>query len=164
MIAVSNKVKLSTRTVLRLTRNDFLVKSSSFAVNQAVLRCGMDLVDLDDFARSIQLGRERFLSRIYTSGERAFCRGRTARLATRFAAKEATAKLLGTGIRNVGWQEIEVISLPHGEPTLVLHGRASLRAKSLGLRRISLSLCHTRTTAAALAIGICSVRQDEREA
>ena len=81
--------------------------------------------------------RERFLKRVYTPEEAAYCRGRVNELAARFAAKEAVMKALGTGIRGVGWREIEV--LPDG-PTYAIapgtlyvldgHERHRLRAKS----------------------------------
>jgi len=159
MIALANRMKSSTKTAMRRAYRGLCDKSHGFGMTEVGLRCGVDLVDLDEFTRAVELGRERFLNRIYTCAEQEFCRGRISRLASRFAAKEATAKLLGTGIRSVGWRDIEVVSLAHGEPTLLLHGRAASRANTLGLHAVSLSLCHTRTTAVAIAIGICHTQR-----
>jgi holo-[acyl-carrier protein] synthase len=77
-----------------------------------------------------------------------------ASLAGRFAAKEATAKALGTGIGDVGWQEIEILRGPARQPRLFLHGRASNLADELDLETWSLSLSHTRTHAIALVVAI----------
>ncbi len=67
---------------------------------------------------------ERFLGRIYTAVEVAFCRGRVHELAARFAAKEAVMKALGTGARGVAWREIEVLPNHRGKPLVYLYGRA----------------------------------------
>lgn len=118
------------------------------------LACGTDIVEIGEFARDLELGGERFLRRIYTEGERAFCRGRVERLATRFAAKEATAKALGTGIRGVSWTEIEIVSAANGKPRLVLHGRAAARAAALGLQMWAVSLSHSRAVALAYVVAL----------
>ena len=67
---------------------------------------------------------ERFLRRIYTADELAYCRGRAPQLASRFAAKEAVMKALGTGRRGVDWSDIEVVRRRGGRPNIQLHGRA----------------------------------------
>ena len=105
-------------------------------------------------ARSIERFGERFLHRVYTSGEIAYCMGKKSfaeSFAARFAAKEAGAKALGTGIsRGVSWKDFEVTRERSGKPSLVLRGRAEELAKALGVTRVSLSLTHTRDLAMAV--------------
>jgi len=127
-----------------------------------IVRAGVDRVELDEFRRSIDAAGDRFLERIYTPAEIAFCADRVDRLATRFAAKEAVAKLLGTGIRGVGWREVEVFTASHGEPHLILHDRARDRADRLGIASIGVSLTHTAAVAEAFVVGLCTVPDAEQ--
>ncbi len=121
-----------------------------------VLGLGIDLVEVDRIDASIQRFGDRFLKRIYTPAERHYCahkRYPAQNLAGRFAAKEAAAKALGTGIsRGVSWQEFEVQRQPGQPPRLLLHGRARLLAEKLGAFHISLSLTHTDRYATAIVI------------
>lgn len=114
---------------------------------------GIDAVEIDRIARSIERYGERFLQRIFTPGEIAYCRRRkncAESFAARFAAKEAGAKALGTGIQQgVTWIEIEVRRHPGQRPTLHFSGRALDRANRLGVQNISLSLTHSQTLAFA---------------
>jgi holo-[acyl-carrier protein] synthase len=119
------------------------------------VRAGVDRVELDEFQRTIDVAGDPFVERIFTREEIAFCHGRVDRLATRFAAKEAVAKILGTGIRGLGWLDIEVVSTPAGEPRLRLHGRALNRASALGVTSLALSLVHTSRTAEAFVVALC---------
>src|SRR5438874_10677794 len=73
------------------------------------LCAGIDVVEIERVKKTLARHPERFLSRIYTPLEIAYCHGRIRELAARFAAKEATMKALGTGIRGVGWREIEIL-------------------------------------------------------
>jgi holo-[acyl-carrier protein] synthase len=120
------------------------------------VRAGVDRVELDEFRRSIDVAGDRFLERTFTPQEIAFCDGRPDRLATRFAAKEAIAKVLGTGFRGLGWREVEVLTSPHGEPRVVLHDRARDRAERLGMTSIGLSLTHTTVAAEAFVVALCT--------
>ena len=95
---------------------------------------------------------QRFLDRVYTPGEIAYCRGRPANLAARFAAKEATMKALGTGVRGVGWKDIEVVRQESGAPGIELHGRGKSRAQRLGVVQITLSISHSREYAVAFVV------------
>lgn len=110
---------------------------------------GIDLVEVDRIARLAR--NERFLQRVYTSAELTDCRQRLfpeRALAARFAAKEATAKALGTGIgKNLRWKEIELMTDTNKRPHIRLHGKWA--AESL---RISVSITHTRTTAGAVVM------------
>jgi holo-[acyl-carrier protein] synthase len=117
---------------------------------------GVDLIEVERIAHSIERYGERFLRRVYTDHEIAYCRGRRVSaesFAARFAAKEAGAKALGTGIsRGVTWNEFQVARNPGGRPVLELRGRAALLAKELGVRAISLSLTHTVSLAMATVV------------
>src|ERR1700728_1045354 len=117
---------------------------------------GVDLIEIERIAHSIERYGERFLRRIYTDHEIAYCMSKRSfaeSFAARFAAKEAGAKALGTGIsRGVSWKEFEVRRAASGKPSLVLSGRAAELAAGLGVARISLSLTHTRELAMAVVI------------
>src|SRR6266511_4874544 len=97
------------------------------------LAAGIDAIEIDRVQKTLDRHPERFLERVFTPLEVAFCRGRVRELAVRFAAKEATMKALGTGVRGVGWREIEVLPNRRGKPLLRLHGRAARRAEAIGL-------------------------------
>ena len=121
-----------------------------------IVGLGTDLVEIARIEESIARFGERFLTRVYTPGEIAFCqRKKNAEesFAARFAAKEAAAKALGTGIsRGVGWLEIEVARQQGERPEIVFHGRAAERARAMGVQHMSLSLTHSRDVATAVVI------------
>lgn len=122
-----------------------------------VVGLGTDLIEVHRISQSIQRFGDRFLTRIFTPREIAYCtrkkKSATESFAARFAAKEAGAKALGTGISHgVTWLEIEVTREPTGKPTLALHGRAALRAHNLGVKHTSISLTHTADTALAVVV------------
>jgi holo-[acyl-carrier protein] synthase len=122
-----------------------------------VVGVGTDLTEIARIEHSIERFGERFLTRVFTPLEIAYCRRKQKHaaesFAARFAAKEAGAKALGTGIsRGVGWLELEVTREPGGRPLLELKGRAAERAHELGVRRVSLSLTHSRDTALAVVV------------
>src|SRR6266516_7319735 len=100
-----------------------------------ILGIGSDLIDVRRIERTIERHGERFLRRIFTATERAKAESRARRAETyakRFAAKEACAKALGTGIRaGVFWRDMGVVNLPSGRPTMALTGGAATRLKSL---------------------------------
>ncbi len=114
---------------------------------------GVDLIEIERIAHSIERYGDRFLHRVYTPQEIAYCNRKRANaesFAARFAAKEAGAKALGTGIsRGVTWSEFQVGREPGGRPVLELTGRARLLAQQLGVTAISLSLTHTGNLAMA---------------
>ena len=118
------------------------------------LRTGVDLIEIERVEATIQRYGQRFLERVFTPRELAEVGENVASLAVRFAAKEATAKALGTGIGDVGWQEIEILRGPARQPNLYLHGRASDLAESLDLETWSLSLTHNKSHAIALVVAI----------
>jgi len=124
------------------------------------------------------LGRfgDRFTARVLTPAETRYVRGRAETFAGRWAAKEAVSKVLGLGVRGVGWRDIEIERLPTGQPAVRLHGRAARRADQLGLARVAVSITHEREYALAIAFGVRTAggryvlppdiedRLDEREA
>ncbi len=121
-----------------------------------IVGSGIDLVEIERIQHTLERFGVRFLNRIYTSDEQAYCmkkRNAAESLAARFAAKEAGAKALGTGISHgVNWLEIEVVREPGGRPTLKFHGRAAERARWLNARRAALSLTHTSNLAVASVV------------
>jgi holo-[acyl-carrier protein] synthase len=117
-----------------------------------ILSSGVDLIEIERLEDAIRRHGKRFLERIFTPGELADTGGKPISLAARFAAKEAAAKALKTGIGRISWQEIEIRSGPANEPVLLLHGAASAQAAELGLSVWSVSLSHTATQAIALVV------------
>ncbi len=121
------------------------------------LRTGVDLIEIERVDQAITAHGDRFLDRVYTAAELAYCRGRRESLAARFAAKEAVAKALGTGIwrQGVNWTDIETISDPEsGAPQLILHGAAAALAHAQGLTTWAISLSHDRSRAIAFVTAI----------
>lgn len=113
------------------------------------------MIEITRVAAGIDRLGERFLNRFFTPGERADCADNPASLAARFAAKEAVAKALGTGIGAVAWKEIEVRTDSDARrPRLLLHGAAAELAAELGLAQWDISLTHTQTTAAAVVVAL----------
>ena len=122
-----------------------------------IVGTGIDLTEIPRIQSSIQRYGDRFLDRIFTAEEQEYCLRKQKRaaesFAARFAAKEACAKALGTGIsRGISWLEIEVVRMPGHRPTLRLHGRAAKWASRLQVTGASLSLSHTSTLAIACVI------------
>jgi holo-[acyl-carrier protein] synthase len=116
------------------------------------LAVGTDLVEICRIAALVERHGERFTGRVFTPGELADCGGRAESLAARWAAKEAVAKALGTGIGAMSWQEIEVLRGDSGCPTVQLHGRAATLAVERGLARWALSLAHDGGMALAFVV------------
>lgn len=114
---------------------------------------GIDLVDIKRFEDVLDRYGVRFIQRIFTNQEVTQAGKNVASLAARFAAKEAAAKALGTGIGKVSWQEIEVLRDEAHQPHLYLHGNAAFRGENLGISIWSVSLSHTAAHAIAMVIG-----------
>jgi holo-[acyl-carrier protein] synthase len=121
-----------------------------------IVGSGIDLTEIERIQHSVERYGQRFLDHVYTPAEQAYClrkRKSAESLAARFAAKEAGAKALGTGISHgVNWLEIEVVREPSGRPTLKFHGRAAEFAARLGAVRAALSITHTNTLAMASVV------------
>lgn len=114
---------------------------------------GIDMVEISRIASAVERYGDRFLRRVFTPGEIAYCHRKkncAESFAARFAAKEAGAKALGTGIQHgVTWTEIEVRRHSGQRPTLHFSGRALSRANRMGVKHVSLSLTHSQTVAMA---------------
>jgi holo-[acyl-carrier protein] synthase len=121
-----------------------------------IVGIGTDLMEIGRIQQSIARFGDRFLQRVYTPREIAYCslkKNSAESFAARFAAKEAGAKALGTGISHgISWLELEVTREPSGKPCLTLSGRAADYARVLSITRISLSLTHSRDAALAVVI------------
>jgi holo-[acyl-carrier protein] synthase len=117
-----------------------------------IVGIGIDAVDIPRVAQVLARFGERFLQRVFTSGEIAYCTCRrhpVPPLAARFAAKEAAMKALGTGnAAGVLWHDIEVLR-SDGPPRLVLHGGAAARAAEMGVTRALVTLTHSEALAFA---------------
>ena len=121
-----------------------------------IIGTGVDICEVSRIAESIARFGDRFLQRVFTEGEIRYCKSKrnsTERFAARFAAKEAAMKALGTGAsRGVTWTSIEVAHALGGRPVLRLSGTTSAIADKLGVKRTSLSVTHTESTAMAVVI------------
>jgi holo-[acyl-carrier protein] synthase len=115
---------------------------------------GIDIIRVDRIVRALEKHGRRFPLRILTAAEDAYVRDRPENLAGRWAAKEAVSKVLGLGVRGVGWREIEIVRLPTGQPSVRLHDRAQQRAQQLGMERIAVSISHEHEYAVAIAFGV----------
>ena len=121
-----------------------------------ILGLGIDTVEVSRSERLWQRSGERFLARVFTPAEAAYCVARAhpaESLAARFAAKEAALKCLRTGwAEGLGFRQIEIVRTPSGAVDLALHGEALALAQRLGVRRWHLSLTHTATSASAFVV------------
>ncbi len=115
---------------------------------------GIDIIRVERIRHTLERFGERFANRVLTPSERRYVRGRPETLAGRWAAKEAVSKVLGLGVRGIGWREIEIERLPTGQPSVLLHGRAARRSEQLGMTRIAVSISHEADYAVAIAFGV----------
>jgi holo-[acyl-carrier protein] synthase len=118
---------------------------------------GVDLVQVARIERVLERYGDRFLERVYTPREIAYCRGKAwaaSALAMRFAAKEAFSKALGVGLRKDGirWREVEVIPNPMGKPEIFVSGRAAALCETEGIANMHLSLTDEDHRALAVVI------------
>jgi holo-[acyl-carrier protein] synthase len=115
---------------------------------------GIDIIQVARIKATLARFGRRFARRVLTEAEDRYVRDRPQNFAGRWAAKEAVSKVLGLGVRGVGWTEIEIQRLPTGQPSVRLHGRAERRAEQLGMERIAVSISHEAEYAVAIAFGI----------
>ena len=120
--------------------------------SRSLFSVGVDIIEIERIEAVLRRHGERFLQRVYTPKEQAYCRGRAPELAVRFAAKEAVSKALGTGLRGIAWREMEILGDERGKPLVHLHGRAQARAEELGLSEFAVSLSHSRDYAVAFVV------------
>lgn len=115
---------------------------------------GVDIIEIARIEKAFKASG-KFAQRIYTPGEVASCGGTKPKwesLAARFAAKEAIAKALGTGIGAFRWTEIEIVRRMDGRPEVILHGNAKEAAIRRDIKSISLSLSHCKEYAVAFVV------------
>ena len=115
---------------------------------------GIDAIEIDRIKKVYKKFGDKFLSRVYTQKEIAFCRGRILELSARFAGKEAAMKALGTGIIGISWKEIEILSNRRGKPVIYFHGKAKKRATDMKLRATDISITHLNSIAIVIVVGI----------
>ena len=122
-----------------------------------ILRTGVDLIEIERVRLAIARYGDRFLAKVFSAGELSHCGGRVESLAARFAAKEAAAKALQSGVwrQGIGWTDLEVVrDAASGAPSLRLHNAAARLAAAHGLIEWSVSLSHDRTHAIAFVVAI----------
>ena len=124
------------------------------AVPDGTTELGIDIIRIDRIRASLDRFGPRFTNRVLTPAEQAYVRARPETMAGRWAAKEAVSKVLGLGVRGIGWRDIEIERLPTGQPAVRLHGRAAERAEQLGMGRIAVSISHESDYAVAIAFGV----------
>jgi holo-[acyl-carrier protein] synthase len=120
----------------------------------ATTELGIDIIRVQRIRASLERFGDRFTNRVLTPTEQRYVRGRPETMAGRWAAKEAVSKVLGLGVRGIGWRDIEIERLPTGQPAVRLHGRAAARAAQLGMGRIAVSITHESDYAVAIAFGV----------
>ncbi|MDI6853461.1 MAG: holo-ACP synthase [Deltaproteobacteria bacterium] len=119
---------------------------------------GVDLVRVDRIEKAIARYGDRFLERVFTPREIAYCRGRRRQgvwqFAQRFAAKEAFSKALGVGLRGGGirWREVEVLPNSRGKPQITVSGRAQELCQQADIRNMQLSLADEDNHAIAMVL------------
>jgi len=117
---------------------------------------GVDVIEIERMEAVIRKRGDRFLERIFTAGEIAYCRGKrnaAFSFAARFAAKEAAFKALGTGwARGVTWKDVEIVRIPPGPPQIRLRGKALRFAERKQIRQWHVSLSHIRDIAIAFVV------------
>jgi holo-[acyl-carrier protein] synthase len=119
---------------------------------------GIDVVEVERIESSMAEFGERFATKIFTEGERAYCNSQkrpAIHFAARFAAKVAVAKAFGTGIgKDLGWLDMEIVRKNSGEPELVLSGEGKAYAEGKGITEVKISLTHAQHYAAANAVAL----------
>jgi holo-[acyl-carrier protein] synthase len=123
-------------------------------VPQGTSELGIDIIKVDRIRATLEKFGSRFSRRVLTPGEQRYVRDRPETMAGRWAAKEAVSKVLGLGVRGIGWRDIEIERMPTGQPAVRLHGRAAQRADQLGMDRIAISITHESDYAVAVAFGV----------
>ena len=119
-----------------------------------ITELGIDIIKVERIRASLERFGSRFTQRVLTPSEQRYVRDRPETMAGRWAAKEAVSKVLGLGVRGIGWRDIEIERLPTGQPAVRLHGLAQIRAEQLGMGRIAVTISHEADYAVAMAFGL----------
>jgi len=121
-----------------------------------IIGIGVDIVEIRRFGEVLGRQKDRFIQRVFTAGEQAYCRAHrdpVPHFAARFAAKEALFKALGTGwAKGVSWLDVDVCREGQNAPTIILRGEAEKIGRSLGASEVHLSLSHSNDSAVAVVI------------
>ena len=128
--------------------------SAESAPAAGTVELGVDIIRVARITHALDRFGDRFVERVLTPAEAAYVRRRSETMAGRWAAKEAVSKVLGLGVRGIGWRDIEIERLPTGQPSVRLHGRAARRADQLGMGHIAVSISHESEFAVATAYGV----------
>ena len=121
----------------------------------SIIGVGTDIVEIDRIQRAIERSGYKFLERVFTPAEIAYCEARRDRFssyAVRFSAKEAVLKAMGSGLQHCRWVDVEVKRGADGPPEVMLYGNAAELARARGIREWYLSLSHSKKHAVAFAI------------
>lgn len=119
-----------------------------------MIAIGVDIIEVERIQNSIDRYGSKFLDRIFTPQEQAYCCERAERLAARFAVKEAVGKALGTGIGDISWKDIEVVNDERGRPELILHNMAADLSEMMSLQQWSISMSHTEAYAVGMVVAL----------
>jgi holo-[acyl-carrier protein] synthase len=135
-------------------------------IDPVPIAVGVDVVDLVQFGHNYRIGGQRWLRKVFTPGEMAHANDRIEQLGVRFAAKEAVAKVLGTGFRDgISARNIEIITTPDGKPTVGLHNDAAKAALTRSIDLLMVSMSREGRCGVAVAMGLRLHRvSDAREA
>ena len=128
--------------------------SSAATVPTGTTELGIDIIKVERIRAALERFGPRFSRRVLKDAEQHYVRDRPETMAGRWAAKEAVSKVLGLGVRGIGWRDIEIERLPTGQPSVRLHGRAEQRAAQLRMDRIAVSISHESDYAVAIAYGV----------
>ena len=132
--------------------------AKKLGIKPPIVKIGTDICQIDRIKSVYKKYGKRFLKRILTGNEIKYVTSKKTnllnRLAGRFAAKEATSKVLGTGLRGVYFKEIEVLREASGAPKMILHKRAKQKAKEKGLINFEVSISHERDFAIAIVVAL----------
>jgi holo-[acyl-carrier protein] synthase len=122
----------------------------------SVVGLGIDMIECERIEHSLERFGTRFMQRVFTEGEIAYCQSMkypARHFAARFAAKEALSKAFGSGIgKAIGWRDIDVRKKESGEPFVILSGGASSLADECAIRTVLISLTHTNRHAVAVIV------------
>ena len=117
---------------------------------------GIDIVQVKRIENILNKWGDKLLNRIYTDQEKKYCQKKDEKyihLAARFAAKEALVKMLGTGMKQIKWSDIEIINDERGKPKIKLYGNADKEAEKQNINNIHISISHEKEYAVAQVIG-----------
>ena len=122
-----------------------------------IIGIGVDITEISRIEKAIETNGDRFVRRVYTDGEIAYCEQyarKGERYAVRFAAKEAARKAIGAAVplKALSWHDVEIISSTEGAPQLRFHGRAAELVRQLGVTRSHVSLSHAQDQAIAFVV------------